>query len=140
MGLTLAHGRAHLVRAAIEGAAFAARHVAEPILAAGVPLREIRLAGAASRHPLWARIKADVMGVPVSVPLVHDTALLGAAILAAAGAGLVADVAAGVRAMTGTEAVTHPDPAAQVRYDAQYAVYRGLYPALAPTMHALSDG
>lgn len=140
VGLTLAHDRAHLVRAVIEGAAFAARHVAEPILAAGVPLRELRLAGGASRHPLWARVKADVMGVPVSVPLVHDTALLGAAILAAAGAGLVPDVAAGVRAMTGTEAVTNPEPLAQSHYDAQYALYRDLYPALAPTMHALSDG
>jgi len=140
VGLTLAHRRAHLVRAVIEGAAFAARHVAEPILAAGAPLRELRLAGGASRHPLWARVKADVMGVPVATPRVHDTALLGAAILAAAGAGLVPDIAAGVRAMTATETVTYPDPVAGARYDALYAVYRELYPVLAPTFHALADG
>ena len=44
-GLTLAHGPEHLARAALEGAAFALRHVAEPLAAAGAPVRELRLAG-----------------------------------------------------------------------------------------------
>lgn len=139
VGLTLGHGRADLVRAVVEGAAFAARHVAEPILGAGVPVRELRLAGAAARDPLWARVKADVMGVPAAVPRVPDTALLGAAILAAVGAGVVADLPAGVRAMTSIEARTMPDPKAHRRYDELFAVYRDLYPALRTALHALGD-
>jgi len=37
VGLTLGHGSAHLARAVLEGTAFAVRHVAEPIVAAGIP-------------------------------------------------------------------------------------------------------
>ena len=95
VGLTLAHTRGHLVRAVLEGAAYAVRHVAEPILAAGIEVTEMRLAGGPSRSELWARIKADVTGFPVAIPRVEETAVLGAAILAAAGVGLVPDAAAG---------------------------------------------
>lgn len=137
VGLVLGHGRGHLVRAVVEGAAFAARHVAQPIRDAGVPLREVRLAGAAARHPLWARVKADVMGVPAAVPRVPDTALLGAAVLAAVGCGLAPDLATGVRSMTAVETRTEPDPVAHARYDDLFAIYRALYPALRPAFHAL---
>ena len=45
IGLTLAHGRAELARAVLEGAAFAMRSLAEPLAAAGAPIRELRLGG-----------------------------------------------------------------------------------------------
>jgi len=136
-GLTLAHGRAHLARAVLEGAAFALRDVASPIVAAGAPILELRLAGRASPGDVWARIKADVLGVPVAIPTVGETSVLGAAILAAAGVGAVPDLASGVRAMTSVARRIDPDPATHGRYEASFAVYRQLYPALAPAMHAL---
>src|SRR5581483_6992937 len=74
VGLTLGHGRGHLVRAVLEAAAYAIRHVAEPILAAGIPVTELRLAGGPARSDLWARIKADVTGFPVAIPRVGETA------------------------------------------------------------------
>jgi xylulokinase len=130
VGLTLAHGRAHLARAVLEGAAFALRHVAEPIVAAGVPIRELRPAGRPSPGDLWARIKADVLGVPVAIPTVGETAVLGAAILAAAGVGAVADLESGIVAMTSVARRLEPDPATRARYDDLFGVYRDLYPAL----------
>ena len=137
VGLTLAHARGHLARAVLEGAAFAVRHVAEPIIAAGVPLREVRLAGRSSPGDTWARIKADVLGVPVAIPSIGDTAVLGAAILAAAGIGAVPDLGAGVAAMTSVARRLEPDPGDRARYDELFAVYRGLYPALRPSFGAL---
>ena len=68
VGLTLGHGRADLARAVLEAAAFSLRHVAEPLVEAGAPLRELRLAGRPSHDDTWARIKADVLGVPVAIP------------------------------------------------------------------------
>ena len=62
VGLTLAHGRGHLARAVLEGAAYALRHVAEPIVAAGLPIRELRLAGRPATLEAWGQIKADVLG------------------------------------------------------------------------------
>ena len=137
IGLTLAHGRAELARAVLEGAAFAMRSVAEPLAFAGAPIRELRLAGRRSPDDAWARIKADVLGVPVAIPSVGESAVVGAAIIAAAGVGAVRDLEAGVAAMTSIAARIEPDPDAHARYDSIYAVYRDLWPAIAPTVHAL---
>lgn len=134
-GLTLAHGPEHLARAALEAAAFALRSVAEPIAAAGAPVHELRLAGRPSLHDAWARIKADVLGVPVAVPVVGETAVMGAAVLAARGVGLFASLEEAVAAMPGVARRLDPDPAAVARYDEVFAVYRSLYPALRPVFH-----
>ncbi len=138
VGLTLAHARGHLVRAVLEGAAYAVRHVAEPILAAGVEVTEMRLAGGPSRSELWARIKADVTGFPVAIPRVAETAVLGAAILAATGAGLMPDLATAVRRMTAVERRIEPDRATAARYARLYGVYRSLYPVLAAAFAELA--
>jgi xylulokinase len=137
VGLTLAHGRAELARAVLEGAAFAIRSVAEPLADAGASMRELRLAGRRTPGDAWARIKADVLGVPVAIPSMGESAVLGAAILAAAGVGAVADLEGGVVAMTSVATRMEPDPDAHARYDELYAVYRDLWPAIAPTVHAL---
>jgi xylulokinase len=140
-GFQLRHARGHAVRAVLEGAAFAIRHVAEPIIAADVAVTELRLAGGPSRSDLWAKIKADVTGFTVAIPRVDETAILGAAILGAVGVGLVPDRATGVRRMTAIERRIAPDPATRAVYDARYATYRALYPALRPTFAALAgDG
>jgi xylulokinase len=139
VGLSLGHGRAHLARAVLEAAAFALRHVAEPLVEAGAPVRELRLAGRPSHDDTWARIKADVLGVPVAIPSIESTAVLGAAILAAAGVGWHAGLEAAVAAMTVVDRRIEPDPSVRAVYDARFAVYRSLYPALAPAMHALGE-
>jgi len=139
VGLTLAHDRSHLARAVLEAAAYALRHVAEPLVAAGAPLRELRLAGRPTHGDTWARIKADVLGVPVAIPVIESTAVLGAAILAAAGAGLHPDLETAVAAMTAVDRRIEPDRSVRDVYDARFAVYRSLYPALAPAMHALGE-
>jgi xylulokinase len=138
-GLTLAHGPAHLARAALEAAAFALRDVAEPLAAAGAPVRELRLTGRATPGDLWARIKAGVLGVPAVIPRIPDTAVLGAAILAAAGSRAHPDLESAVVAMTGEERRIEPDPADRAAYDEGYAVYRALYPALRPVFRRSPD-
>ena len=45
VGLTLRHGRAQVVRAVLEAADLAVRHVAAPILAAGIDVTELRVSG-----------------------------------------------------------------------------------------------
>jgi xylulokinase len=130
VGLTLTHGRGNLVRAVLEGAAFAMRHVAEPLAAAGAPVHELRLAGRPTPGDLWGRIKADVLGVPVAIPAVGETGVMGAAIIAAAGIGAVADLEAGVVAMTSIARRLEPDPSVRAAYDEAYAAYRALYPAI----------
>ena len=128
-GLTLAHGRGHLVRAVLEAAGLAVRHVADPIVDSGVPVRELRLAGWLARDERWAQVRADVTGFTVGIPRVEEVAVLGAGILAATGTGLAGNLRAAVLAMTAVTTRLGPRPEHRATYDRAFEVYRALYPA-----------
>ena len=130
VGLTIGHGRAHFSRAILEAAALALRHVAEPILAAGARVEEMRVCGGPARSETWNRIKADVTGFRVAVPHVLETAVLGSAILAATGVGAHPDLPTAIAAMSRIDRVIEPDPVNRRRYDEAYATYTALHPAL----------
>jgi xylulokinase len=139
-GLTLRHGRAHMVRAILEAAALAIRHVAEPMLAAGLKVTAMRACGGPARSDAWNQIKSDVTGFRVEVPRVRETATMGAAILAAVGIGEHPDLLAAIRAMTAVDREFQPDSEAHSRYDDVYADYVALYPAIAPVVRRLAPG
>ncbi|HET7026800.1 MAG TPA: FGGY-family carbohydrate kinase, partial [Candidatus Limnocylindrales bacterium] len=137
VGLTLRHGRPELARAVLESAALAIRHVAAPILAAGVDVREMRVAGRPAGSETWNRIKADVTRFPVAVPEVVEAALLGSAILGAVGVGRQPDVRAAIGAMVRIASRIDPDATNQPTYDALFDVYRSLHGRLDEASHAL---
>ena len=137
IGLTLQHGRAHLARAVIEATALAIRHVAEPILGAGVRVSAMRVAGGPARSDAWNQIKADITGFPVEVPRILETAVAGSAILAAAGTGAHPTLAAAIEAMTTIERRLEPDPERAPIYDRAYAAYTSLHPAISPILRSL---
>jgi xylulokinase len=136
-GLRLEHGRGHVARAIVEASALAIRHVAEPMLAAGVTVTEMRVCGGPARSQFWNQVKADVTGFRVAVPEVLETAVLGSAIHASVGVGLHADLPSAIRAMTRVETRLAPRPALAPIYDRLYAAYRDLYPATAPILRRL---
>ncbi|MBI3745080.1 MAG: hypothetical protein HY264_00870 [Chloroflexi bacterium] len=138
VGLTLAHGRAHMTRAILEAAALAIRHVAEPILAAGVRVGAMRVSGAPARSDAWNQLKADITGFPVEVPRVLETAIVGSAILAAHGVGAFATIPAAIAGMTAIDRRLEPDPAVADIHDRTYRAYRALHPALAPILADLT--
>ncbi len=86
-GLTLAHSRAHMTRAILEGSAFALRDILEAMVAAGLEVNRLTIVGGGAKGPLWRQIKADVTGLPVRVPTSVETTATGAAILAAVASG-----------------------------------------------------
>jgi xylulokinase len=131
VGLTLRHSRAHMTRAILEAAALAIRHVAAPMLDAGIHVTAMRACGGPAAAPAWNQIKADVTGFAVEVPRVRETATMGAAILAAVGVGAHADLRTAIGAMTSIEHRFTPDPERGRVYDGVFAAYVDLYPALA---------
>ncbi len=139
VGLTLGHGRAHLARAVVEGASLALRHVADPIIRAGAPVRELRVSGSAAGRREWNQVKADVTGFTVALPANAETAVAGAAIAAAVGIGAAIDLATATRAMVAIGPRYEPRAANRERYDRLFETYAGLYPALAPSLHALGE-
>jgi sugar (pentulose or hexulose) kinase len=137
VGLNLYHRREHLYRAVLEGVAFALQHNIEAGAAAASTLDPgLVVVGGAARSDLWMQIIADVTNRPVLTIEADVEAAMGAALLAAFGAGLVSadDVRRGW--VTLVPRAT-PRPRAAGRYARLFASYKALYPALKPTMHDL---
>jgi len=132
-GLTLAHSRAHMTRAILEGSAFALRDIVEAMVNAGLDVRRLTIVGGGAKGPLWRQIKADVTGLPVRVPTSVETTATGAAILAAVGAGIHPSVGAAVEAFVSYRPEEHqPDPGVREAYDEAYVRYRKVYASLKP--------
>jgi xylulokinase len=137
-GLTLAHSRAHMTRAILEGSAFALRDIVEAMANSGLDVRRLTIVGGGAKGPLWRQIKADVTGLPVRVPASVETTATGAAILAAVGAGIHPTVGAAVEAFVSYRPEEHqPDPGVREAYDEAYVRYRKVYASLKPVF---SDG
>ena len=133
-GLTLAHTRAHMTRAVLEGSAFGLRDILEAMRNSGLETRRLTIVGGGAKGPLWRQIKSDVTGLPVRVPTSVETTATGAAILAAVGAGVHATVADAVDAFVSYQPEEHePDPETREAYDDAYRRYRDVYFALKPT-------
>ncbi|MGH2534348.1 MAG: xylulokinase [Thermomicrobiales bacterium] len=85
LGLTASHRRGHLVRAVMEGVAFALLDAFDVVRQFGAMPAQAVLAGGGARSVLWQQIIADLFGLPV-VPLESaDQSAVGAAMLAATG-------------------------------------------------------
>jgi xylulokinase len=129
-GLGLEHGRGHLLRAALEGVAFALREGLEALEEAGTPVPELRLAGGGAADESWQRLLADVLGLPLRVLPARM-----AAVASARGAALLAGIASGVYRTAQDTLALAPDPDRVIQpgaaaYEAAYARYRELYPRL----------
>lgn len=136
VGLTVGHGRGHLVRSVLEGVAFGLRDGLDLMGEVGVRAAEVRVTGGGSRSPLWRQVLADVLEADVRTTSTAEGAAQGAAILAAVGAGWFASVEAACGAFVSVGDPVAPSPSVTV-YREAHARYRALYPALAPTFHAL---
>lgn len=121
-GITIHAGVGHFARAVLEGVAFAQRDVLTVIREEGFAPAEVRVAGGQARNRLWLQIKADVLGLPHVSLAVDESAVLGAAVLAAYGIGLLREQEDLVGLETREALRVFPDDA---RREAYADAYRG---------------
>ncbi len=92
-GLALGHERKDLYRAVFEGVAYEIRKNIEVFKELGIEPKELMLTGGGSRSDFWNQIYADVLGITCVRNVIEESTSLGAAILAASGAGIFSDIA-----------------------------------------------
>jgi gluconokinase len=136
VGLTRAHRREHLVRAALEGVCQQLALVLLSMREAGNEVRELRATGGFARSALWRQILADALGMPVAFTAGHEGSSFGAALLGMQALGLVdsIDVAAD---LVRVDRVVEPDPRAMATYEELLPLFSALYDALVPTFASL---
>ncbi|HXF67174.1 MAG TPA: glycerol kinase GlpK [Burkholderiales bacterium] len=83
LGLTRGATAGHLARAALEAIAYQTAEVLAAMVGdSGIQVKELRVDGGAAANDLLMQFQADVLGVPVARPRMHETTALGAAYLA----------------------------------------------------------
>ena len=129
-GLGMHTGKAELVRAVLEGAAYAIAQNLEYAELLSGPIQEIRATGGPTRSALWCQIIADVCNRPLSVLADEGGAPLGNALLAGSAVGLIEDIAATAAQAAETRTRYVPDAVRHERYGRLFAIYKQLYPDL----------
>jgi autoinducer 2 (AI-2) kinase len=123
-----ASGRGACVRALEEAAAYVARGHRDIITGlTGFRFEEAVFTGGGARGRLWPQIMADVLGVPVHIPVVTESSALGAAICAGVGVGVYASLTEPRPALRRRAATFEPAPAAAAGYDQRYENWREIY-------------
>jgi len=126
-GLTLYHGRGHVIRAIMESIAYMLRRNVELLEDLGVEIKEVRSTGGAARSPLWNQIKSDVLQKPVLTVHTEETAALGVAMLAGLATKTFSSLEDAADSMVLIKERFIPSEANRDLYDKQYEKYVKLY-------------
>jgi L-ribulokinase len=128
LGLTLSTRSEDVYRALIEATAFGTRKIIESFEAAGLPVRELFVAGGLLKNPVIMQIYADVTRHSLHLIDSDQGPALGAAMHAAVAAGAYPDIHAASAAMGKVRRdVYAPDEARAGAYDALYEHYSRLH-------------
>lgn len=139
VGLTLRHGRAHLIRAVIEGICFGLRDCFELIQSLGITPEQIRVSGGGANSRLWRQILSDILNVRVTRVNHSQGAALGTAMMAGTGSGIYPSIGEACHRIIRITDSIEPRQKNRSVYEDSYALYRKLYPALKPFSDAITE-
>jgi autoinducer-2 kinase len=89
--------------------------------------KEAIFAVGASKGKLWSQTLADVLGIPVKVPVEKEAAALGTAIMAGLGAGLYPNLESAIHTLVKWERVHSPNLENHQKYKTIYKKWRKVY-------------
>lgn len=88
VGITGGTSKEHLTRATLESIAYQVKDNLDVMnMDSGIPVKVMRVDGGMVANKLLMQFQADILGIPVDVPVITETTALGAAYLAALGVG-----------------------------------------------------
>lgn len=130
IGMSMDTQRCELVQAVLEGVAFAIRDSFEVAKALGIDIPVSKLCGGGSKSPLWRKIFANVLNIPLQMVKTEQGPGYGAAMLAMVGAGRFSSVREASDALVEVASTTYPEPELAKKYDEKYNKFRLIYPAM----------
>ena len=130
VGIGVQHTAAHFVRAVLEGVAYSLEDTFALFRELKIPVTGIRLGGGGARGALWRRIQAGVYGHAVEVLTAEEGGAFGCALMAGVGAGHWKNLDDACGAAIEVAQRIEPDTADAAAYQAGYASWRKMYPAL----------
>ncbi|WP_127496027.1 gluconokinase [Paenibacillus glycanilyticus] len=129
-GMTVAHTKAHYVRAVLEGITFNLYQIGRALEQLAGPSRKIYVNGGLARSPFWLQMMADIFDAEIYVSENHHSAAWGAAWIGLVAIGEEKDLASIKSNIPMGEAV-HPNPGNSKVYKAIYDRYEKLAAGIA---------
>ena len=130
LGMTMDTTRSDMVQAVLEGVAFAIRDSFEVAKSLGIRIERSKICGGGAKSPLWRKIFANVLNLPLDIPQTEEGPGYGGAMLAMVGCGLFDSVKACADALVTVRQTVQPDPEIAQRYEARYQYFKQIYPTL----------
>ncbi len=137
-GLSLGHTPGHVFRAIIEGICFGTESIFRTMRAENFEPRLNVVSGGPAKSRFWMQMHADVSNVPIQFTRVSEGPVLGAAMLAAVGAGIYADVQEAAENMVHAEDTIEPNGEAHEEYKFYMDKYTETYLQMREPMHKMS--
>jgi len=137
-GLSLAHSRAHIIRAFMEGAGYAMLHNLEMIRKSGLYIKPVLTLGeGGARSRLWRQIVCDILNVKGAYMAECPGAPLGNAINAGVGVGIYKNYDIAKEWIKFSDHI-EPNRVLHEHYMKLYKIYLNLYPSLKNSFEDLS--
>ena len=130
IGLRPTTSRKHLTLAVMEGVAFALKDCVEIAKQSGLDIPATRICGGGAKSPLWRKIIANVLGIPVEVPSIEEGPSYGGAMLAMVACGAYENVQHAANSILSVSEVVYPDADMVASYQEKYEKFTKFYPAL----------
>ena len=130
IGMSMDSSRSDMVQAVLEGVAFAIRDSVEVAWSLGVDIKRSKICGGGAKSPLWRKIFANVLGIPLDMVKTEQGPGYGAAILAAVGCGEYASVKEACDKLVKVVDSVEPDKALVEKYEKRYQEFKKLYPTV----------
>lgn len=124
MGISFEHDRFDFARAIMEGVAFGVRRTVADFSTNGCNAKILKIMGGGAKSALWCRIIASAANIPIEISGENEACAMGAAIIAATGAGEFSSILDAVKAMASATRRELPDTELVSDLDKKYTRYQ----------------
>ncbi|NJD27878.1 MAG: hypothetical protein FIA92_06230 [Chloroflexi bacterium] len=138
-GLGRNHGRSDMIRAIFEGVGYSVLDIAQRLRDMGVDIRRVVASGGLARLEPVVAIKADMLGVPVTLTEELETTALGAALVAGLNCGDWESIDSATTACIRYSRTHEPAPERTAMYLDFFGLYREVYGRLRETFAIRQD-
>lgn len=127
IGMDSGHSLTHFARAVLEGITFSLRESVDIVRGAGKEIKEIVSIGGGAKNPDWLQMQADIFNATIIRLESEQGPALGAAMLAAYGAGWFGSLEECAAAFIRPAGAYQPNPEQVKRYEGIYSLYQDVY-------------
>lgn len=139
LGINLSTTKGEILKALLEGISFEMKVNLDLLQSCGIAVNQLRAFGGGIASGDWMQIKADIFNMPISCVQVKEAGCMGAAMLAARGAGKITSLSECCREWVKTDRSYRPNPENAVIYAKHFEIYKDLYADLAPIREKMKN-